>query len=283
MTTAESFECVQLGTFHLNSAGFKAVCDKFGGDRTARLYHLELINNQIFVTAWPTSAHEKVVGTVNSIINVNFNEGLDNPYSLSGATAWSFEEGYIVEADCSFVNEAMEPNLKPRDANGSHLPDIIVEVAVTQSYEALFHRPLIFFSDAYPGVKAVVLIKLVQCHHGVGPTMINQMVAVVFRRNVDGVPKPTIAISFGQYLHPSTRSDILLHSKIEPELFVGTGMHNVDEQCSGPGIQMFQLQVLEADRVWEHVPANQRPVVQRDVTLDLFLIRRVLVRHQLAT
>ena len=55
------------------------------------------------------------------------------------------------------------------------------------------------------------------------------------------------SISFGRYLHPSTRSAILLHTKIELALFVGTGMHNVDEQCSGPGIQMFQLQVLEAD------------------------------------
>lgn len=212
-------------------------------------------------------------------VATRINVGEEFPYTSVRSGRWSFGGGTCVEADSTFVNEWIAPAARQRDGNGVQLPDIVVEISRTQRYEDLFERPFIFFSDAYPGVKAVVLIKLVESSAGI----INQMIAVVYRRNAEGVPEATSAISFGRYLHPQTMQAILEHSRIDPHLFVGTGRHGMEEQCLEEGMAVFNLHVLAAASVWEHVPPNLIPPVQRDVNIDLFFIRNVLTRTGMAT
>ena len=164
------------------------------------------------------------------------------------------------------------------DFNGSQLPDIIFEVGKTQNYNDLFSRPAIYFS--LPGVKAVVLVKLV--NSTVGDLKIDQMVAVVYRRDGNGVAGPRAAVSFGRRLHPQTESAILRHSGIDPALFTGTGWHGIDEQCLQQGLPIFNMQVLEAARVWENAPLDQVPVIQTDVMMDVFFLRATLMSANLA-
>ena len=105
---------------------------------------------------------------------MSINASKDFPYTSMRSTRWSFGEYGCVEGDSAFVNA---PAMRQRDANGEQLPDIVVEVSKSQRYEDLFERLFIFFSDTYLGVKAVVLIKLVD-----SAPIINEMIAVVVYR-----------------------------------------------------------------------------------------------------
>jgi hypothetical protein len=42
------------------------------------------------------------------------------------------------------------------------------------------------------------------------------------------------------------------------------------------------MQVLEAVRVWENVPADQVPAIQTDVMMDVFFFRATLMSANLA-
>ena len=266
-----------VGDCVVSSAQFKSLCDKYLNKVTIG-YRVEMIKNKIFITSWPSQAHERVCAKVDACI-MSINASMDFPYTSMRSTRWSFGEDGCVEGDSAFVNEWIVPAMRQRDANGDQLPDIVVEVSKSQRYEDIFERPFIFFSDTYPGVKAMVLIKLV------GSAPFNQLIAVVYRRNANGMPQATSAISFGRYLHPQTMNAILEHSHIAPHLFVGTGRHGMDEQCSVEGIAMFNLHILSAASAWKHVPVDRipPPIIQRDVTIDLFFIRNVLTRAGLAT
>ena len=83
------------------------------------------------------------------------------------------------------------------DLNGRQLPDIIFEVGKTQSYNDLLSRPDIYFS--FPGVEAVVLAKLV--NNTVGDLKINQMVAIVYRRDGNGAVGPWLYALVGDCIH----------------------------------------------------------------------------------
>eukprot|EP01036_Dinobryon_divergens_P033231 gene33231-42969_t len=226
------------------------------------------------------------------IIASTFNLRRHFPYTLTRSTRWNFGVS-SVEADSSFVNRNVAPNARQLDLNGiqlpdiisrqldlngSQLPDIIFEVGKTQNYGDLFSRPDIYFS--VPGVKAVVLVKLV--NSTVSDLKIDQMVAVVYRRDGNGIAGPRAAVSFGRRLHPQTESAILRHSGIDPALFTGTGRHGIDEQCLQQGSPIFNMQVLEAARVWENVPADQVPAIQTDVMMDVFFFREILMSFNLA-
>ena len=263
----------------VNEADFKEICRKvLNEDGTREVgYRLELINNKIVLTEYPSMAHEKVSGIFDMIIFSRFNVGWEVPFSPTRSTRWNFGVS-SVEADSSFVNSRVAPNARQLDLNGSQLPDIIFEVGKMQNYEDLFSRPDIYFS--LPGVKAVVLVKLV--NSTVGDLKIDQMVAVVYRRDGNGVAGPRAAVSFGRRLHPQTESAILRHSGIDPALFTGTGRHGIDEQCLQQGLPIFNMQVLEAVRVWENVPADQVPAIQTDVMMDVFFFRATLMSANLA-
>jgi hypothetical protein len=90
----------------------------------------------------------------------------------------------------------MSPDARQLDFNGIQLPDIIFEVDKTQSYDDLFSRPDIYFS--FPGVKAVVLVKLV--NSTVGDLKIDQMVAVIYRRDGNGDVGRRVAL-VGECIH----------------------------------------------------------------------------------
>ena len=262
----------------VNEADFKEICRKvLNVDGTREVgFRLELINNKIVLTEYPSEAHERVSGVFDTIITSRFNVGWEIPFSPTRSTRWNFGVS-SVEADSSFVNRNVAPNARQLDLNGRQLPDIIFEVGKTQNYNDLFSRPDIYFS--LPGVKAVVLVKLGNSTVG---DLIDQMVAVVYRRDGNGVAGPRAAVSFGRRLHPQTENAILRHSGIDPALFTGTGRHGIDEQCLQPGLPIFNMQVLEAARVWENVPVDQVPVIQTDVMMDVFFFRATLVSANLA-
>ena len=262
----------------VNEADFKEICRKvLNEDGTREVgYRLELINNKIVLTENPFQANEIISGVFDMIITSRFNVGWAIPFSPTGSTRWNFGIS-SVEADSSFVNRHAAPNARQLDLNGIQLPDIIFEVGKTQNYDDLFSRPGIYFS--LPGVKAVVLVKLV--NSTVGDLKIDQMVAVVYRRDGNGIAGPRAAVSFGRRLHPQTASAILRHSGIDPALFTGTGRHGIDEQCLQQGSPIFNMQVLEAARVWENVPVDQVPVIQSDVMMDVFFLRATLMSFNL--
>jgi len=58
--------------------------------------------------------------------------------------------------------------------------------------------------------------------------------------------------------------------------------HGIDEQCLQQGLPIFNMQVLEAARVWENAPLDQVPVIQTDVMMDLFFLRATLMSANLA-
>ena len=127
----------------------------------------------------------------------------------------------------------MSPDARQLDFNGIQLPDIIFEVDKTQSYDDLFSRPDIYFS--FPGVKAVVLVKLV--NSTVGDLKIDQMVAVIYRRDGNGDVGRRVAVSFGRRMHPQIERAILRHSGIDPAMFIGLGRHGIEERYLQPGRQ----------------------------------------------
>eukprot|EP01035_Chromulina_nebulosa_P009994 gene9994-13467_t len=89
----------------VNEADFKEICRKvLNEDGTREVgYRLELINNKIVLTEYPSQAHEIVSREFDMIIASTFNLGRHFPYSPTGSTRWNFGVS-SVEADSSFVN-----------------------------------------------------------------------------------------------------------------------------------------------------------------------------------
>ena len=170
---------------------FKRVCNKVlssDGSRDVG-YRLEMINNEIILTECPGLAHERIAQIFNMELMRTF---YMNPYIPDGSTRWNFGAS-SVEPDACCSNFRVPVAQRRLDADGKQLPDIVLEVGRTQTYQSLFGRPAVYFSsDAYPGVKAVVLVKLVGQ---------DQLVAVVYRRHADGTHGPSAAVSFGRRLH----------------------------------------------------------------------------------
>jgi hypothetical protein len=59
-----------------------------------------------------------------------------------------------------------------------------------------------------------------------GELQIDQMVAVIYRRDGNVVSEPRAAVSFGRRLHPQTESALLRKSGIDPAI---TGRPGIDE------------------------------------------------------
>jgi hypothetical protein len=177
-----------LDGIFVDIALFKRVCNKIlspDGSRDVG-YRLELINNEIIVTECPSLSHEIIAQIFNMELMKNFYLA---PYMPVGSTRWNFGAS-SVEPDASYSNLRVPQAQRRLDVDGKQLPDIVLEVGRTQTYQSLFARPAVYFS--YPGVKVVILIKLVGR---------DQMIAVVYRIQADGTHGPTAAVSFGRRLH----------------------------------------------------------------------------------
>eukprot|EP01036_Dinobryon_divergens_P024239 gene24239-32671_t len=243
---------------------FKKVCRIINPDSRALGFRLEMINNEILITQFPSAAHEIVKGEFDAYFVLTF---FRIPYKLMGSTRWNFGVS-SVEANSCYRNCLRSEKYHRLDADGIQLPDIVLEVGRSQNYHDLFSRPQVYFSGVYHGVKSVVLVQIVGG---------NQLIAVVYRRNTDGTHGPRIAVSFGQRLHTQTANAILRHSNIAEDLFIGTGRHGVETQCVAEGMVGFQLPILDAAEIWEGVPVQQIPAVQVDAAMDLFLVRHALM------
>eukprot|EP01033_Poteriospumella_lacustris_P005661 gene5661-4051_t len=172
------------------------------------------------------------------------------------------------------------------------IPKLVVEVSYTQPYHKLFPRLDTYFSfgDGH-GVRAVLNIIIRRTAGGVAqPANALQLVAVFYEYDKvgdEGVPLPSAAISFGDYLNSRTKHAIESGGHVPANMMRGVGIDDAPP-CNDAHRQEYLLSIPKAtvlfhDYTEDEITAMDVAVEEPHFHIDLYslqsLIRRQLPAH----
>lgn len=177
-----------------------------------------------------------------------------------------------------YISKANEPRPGAVDARGKRLPKIVVEVSYSEPNRSIGSLPRLYFSvGGEEGIQGVILVFI---RHADPPVEGRcQLVALLYDyradRDAEGYPVPSAAISFGDYLHGSTKTAIAYHCRVPEELWTGAlGMHP-EVVCDRPELEPFQLQI-DGELLWRgYDPAARARLAANNeaFVVDLFELK----------
>lgn len=246
--------------------------NSFAGRKKDSLpFGMRLVNNKLYIYEIPTAIHEAVVtafiGGVMSL-NITLSGSVHDPFMILNSPILRFDNG-AMEPDFSFHNLL-------RPAAVDQYPNVVVEVAYTESYDSVFSSVATYFSR--PSVRVVIIVKLPhRRNQSAGRRLISQMIVCVYRAEDwhNNLHRACQAISFGVQLHPITAAQIIARSGVEEKAFIGVGRHANEVRCIGPNIDQYQLMIPGED-LWYKFPEQNRPYPLPDLRIDLWYIKRYI-------
>lgn len=177
-----------------------------------------------------------------------------------------------------YISKANEPRPGAVDARGKRLPKIVVEVSYSEPNRSIGSLPMLYFSvGGEEGIQGVILVFI---RHADPPVEGRcQLVALLYDcradRDAEGYLVPSAAISFGDYLHGSTKCAIADHCRVPEGLWTGAlGMHP-EVVCDQPELEPFQLQI-DGELLWRgYDPAARARLAANNETfvVDLFELK----------
>lgn len=113
----------------------------------------------------------------------------------TGSVTLTLGDG-VLEPDCSYTNLNIPLQIAPRDDNNTLLPNIIVEVSYSETYQSIFSTVPVYFRSAH--IRAVLIICLVSssASQEQGQPSVNQMIAILYSQAIS-TESAACAISLG--------------------------------------------------------------------------------------
>lgn len=164
------------------------------------------------------------------------------------------------------------------DSRNNKLPKVVIEVSLTEPFSSIFALPAAYFRAAGEGrddgIRGVVIV-IVRREGGSqgGGLGRKQMVALYYAfgvNNDEGQPRPSAAISFGDYLHPSTKAAIMTHGRVPAGGLSGVQVDEDYVECDQAGLDQYKLEIPAAALLHGISPASQI-AMQFDPNRPLFV------------
>jgi Putative restriction endonuclease len=216
---------------------------------------IELHHDGIWITETPTPLHEaltKGFTAARTAANTKLSGGPNRPF-LSCGSDYLVSNTISMQPDASFVHEHPDKVMPP---------SVIVEIADTLELKELDIKVQNYFKY-YKDIRMVLAV------YASMYSTTTSLVFLVYHRGESiergefgiGVP-PSIAISFGNQLHPQTEANILLCGITETSF---TGVGRGDPLCNMPGMPAY-IYNIPSD-VWNAI--TYTPIFN----IDLFQIK----------
>lgn len=164
--------------------------------------------------------------------------------------------------------------------NISKLPKLVVEVSFRQPLDDIFQRVSTYFSEgAGDGVRAVLVIIIRKA----ASSSRLQLLAVYFEYDnghpTGGYPMPSVAVSFGDYLHTRTKKAIEERGHIPATMMQGVGVRasTLPPACTAATRQEYQLRIPTASVLFYGYTAQQMAevfnVTTENFSIDLYRLK----------
>lgn len=164
--------------------------------------------------------------------------------------------------------------------NISKLPKLVVEVSFRQPLDDIFQRVSTYFSEgAGDGVRAVLVIIIRKA----ASSSRLQLLAVYFEYDnghpTGGYPTPSVAVSFGDYLHTRTKKAIEERGHIPETMMQGVGVRasTLPPACTAAMRQEYQLRIPTASVLFYGYTAQQMAevfnVTTENFSIDLYRLK----------
>lgn len=231
--------------------------------------HVRLLHGKIQIYEVPNHIHEAVATEIcGQLCYQNRNIG------GTGSGRIHINDDLRLEPDQSFYIDNRR-NVRPGavDFMGRKLPKLIIETSFSEAYSSIFSLPQHYFSIGEGDGVQAVLIVIVRKHADSF-----QMAAFLYEHNhiVNGVYTPSVAMSFGDYLHEQTRRALVEYSHVDEEAFIGYGITEDYPPCDHRGMPEYQLNI-PAEALWHGVDAADRDQLdfnEDGFHVDLFEVKR---------
>lgn len=249
--------------------------------RMAKWCHLSLINGTVEIYELPSPIHDRA----GEEIFVQLRD--QSRFIRSTLTSdIQFNETTILQPDMGIIVE--NPNVLfpgARDSRNRKIPKLIVEVSYHQPHSRVFPRVDTYFSIGNGhGVRAVLIIIIRQTTGDVAqPARALQLVAVLYQYGAlgeGGVPLPSAAISFGDYLHSRTKHAIESSGHVPANMMRGVGIDDAPP-CNDSHRQEYLLPIPKAtvlfhDFTEEEIAATDVVVEAPYFHIDLYSLQRFI-------
>lgn len=202
----------------------------------------------------------------------------------------------VLQPDASYYLDDHQRDLPGAvDVRRAKLPKVVVEVSYHEPYSSLFALPQKYFDAAAEGpndqgIQGVILVVFRPEGGGAPePAAVQrfQLVALYYAFNQtdeSGVLLPSLAISFGDYLHPATKEAIESHGQVQPGQLRGVlGRYTNDEAtvlCDRLGLPEYRFEI-PAEAMWRGYRQQDREAMGFDANpfvIDLFAVKMCVLR-----